>query len=516
MGVPSEIAKGIDDALRALDDPAFSALSPSISMKEAALLAKGKVRTAQETADLLANLSARGTEGALPTEVLHLARQWDAIHRMLGPGRTLLAELSAAFPPLGKIVDESARLYMEVSAGPATAYRLRRQRGEFTKLVKWFDDVSALVKLEIGEAAPLVRQAYGSSTSGDPVKAYLAALADFRKLLEHQRDVLGAMAKEGASSAVSAARRGLTVTRIATGGGGPGEPAVGYAYKALKDWARTIGKDPADLARALAARVGEALKETSAKDLVKLVSDDSLAYARALGIVANLKAKGDARWREILNAVKTKDLEALKGHLNQFRGLLPEEAADTIGALSSIGQKKALEFMADLPPDLVESMGKMSVEHLKGPFWVKGKGGLWEEFGDGATLLFDADGKTAYLLLLGESKTYIPFWLFEQLFETGDKRLGQLLTYVDGNNKLRTILLKPPPGNHRPVYVFSTPRVLDPVQAVRREKLIERMKKFWGPGEREVYKLDLPFARDQNEIFSWTLFDESVRLLESL
>jgi hypothetical protein len=125
----------------------------------------------------------------------------------------------------------------------------------------------------------------------------------------------------------------------------------------------------------------------------------------------------------------------------------------SLGALEAMGKKRALEIMPELPAEL--GVEKMSLEHAKGPFWIRQENGHWTEFGDGATLLHEQFGGGAYLVLLGESKSYLPRDLFDQLFKRSDPRFaGQLVHYVDEAGAIRSVTLTPLPGNAMPTYVF--------------------------------------------------------------
>lgn len=501
MSLPKGVAEGIERGLKALEEPAFKDLSPVKTIEEA------KQQMARGQAEVI-----------LPLEEVHLTRLWNQIHKILGPGKTLLDELVAAFPPLGNIVRSAAKVYLEANTPPLSLYRSARMRSEMGKILKWFDDVHALIKVELHEAAPLMRQAYAKPGMQDPLKSYLRALEEFRGLMERQRGTMGSLAKDAATSALARLeRRGMTITRFLTGKASRGTAAVGYAFRSLRLWADAVGRDPLLLVAELVKRMAASKKETLVAAVWHLIPRDSLVFARALGIIAHLKLKGGESWATVVNAVKTGAPESVKGHLNQFRGLLPEEASAKLGALEGLGRKKAFEVMADLPLEMSGLAGKMSLEHIKGPFYIKSGGNLVAEFGDGATLLLEPGGKSAYLLLLGESKSYLPFTLFEQLFKRSDPRFaGQRVHFVDETGELRSLILKPPPGNHSPSYVFSTPLVLEEAQAAKREAIFSRMNEIWGNGEREVHKLDLPFTREHNESFAWMLFQECVKLVESL
>ena len=114
-------------------------------------------------------------------------------------------------------------------------------------------------------------------------------------------------------------------------------------------------------------------------------------------------------------------------------------------------------------------------------------------------------------MVLGESKAYLPESIFQQLFERSDPRYaGVLMHYVDEAGKLRSINMKPLPGNTPPTYVFSLPSGMTDEQ----KRLLDDMVKQRVSTEREVLKLDLPFTREHNEAFVWMLFEQAMAVLE--
>lgn len=82
--------------------------------------------------------------------------------------------------------------------------------------------------------------------------------------------------------------------------------------------------------------------------------------------------------------------------------------------------------------------------------------------------------------------------------------------FVDDLGKLRSIMMKPLPGNIPPTYVFSLPSGM----TAQEELVLRGMVENRVSTEREVLKLDLPFTREHNEAFVWMLFEQAMAVLE--
>ena len=458
-------------------------------------------------------LLAKGTfETVVPVEAIELTRVWKTINKILGPGNSPLNVLAAAYPDIASIMGRLEKIAGFAFAAGAPPSRGARARVELNKLVREMDKVKAVVEADLDRklAAASFKGAQ-KTVAEQSIQGYKRSLVELQNSVKQQRDTVASLAKAGGAYLKRAERKKLVVTEILKKGNATGK-AIGTAFNTLRKFG-----DIVTLGDALRARMAKARVKTLVDEVWHLIDPESLLFARALGIVAAVKADAK-RWALFQKAAKDgieslgkAERDSVNGTLNQLRGLLPEEASDTLGALHAMGKKRALEVMADWPKELAKTADKMSLEHVQGPFWIKGEGKLWAEFGDGATLLHDPSGGGAYLILLGESKSYLPRKLFDQIFRRSDKRFaGQIVHYIDEAGQLRSVTLKPLPGNAPPTYVFSRPQGM----TEREIKELDKMVEDGMQGERELWKLDLPFRRDHNESFVKMLFEQAVATLD--
>lgn len=497
MGTGSVFSKEIKNVDEAVEH-AFAGLEPKLTLDEAtALTAAGR------------------REILLPTELVSLDRLWNSVSRVLGPGKTQLTALASSFPKLGKIMLDLEKVYAR-SAGSTSASVRKRAHKEIDKLMKRLEPVRQEVQAALDKRAAALR----STMRGEKrelmeasVEGCKKSLDEFGVFVKQKRDALASLTGAGLSSAARAERKRMVVTEILKKGADDAVAGVGWAFKKLAE----SGRDVVKLSEDLVKRMAKARKGTLVDEVWHLVDQDSLIYARVLGVFANQKMKGDSwsvlvkAWKKGLKSLKAEERAMVEGHLNQLRALLPEEATDTLGALEAIGKKKAHEVVADLPAELKDKAATLSVKHQKGPFWIEGETGAWKEFGDGATFLEEASEQEGYLMVLGESKAYLPESIFQQLFERSDPRYaGVLMHYVDEVGKVRSIKMKPLPGNVRPTYVFSLPSGMTAEQ----DRLLKEMVEKRVSTEREVLKLDLPFTREHNEAFVWMLFEQAMGVLQ--
>lgn len=477
-------------------ETAFAGLEPKLTIEQAT------------------ELTARGKrEIILPDEAVKLSRLWGAVDRVIGPGETLLSVLASAFPELGRIIRHLEKVYT-YSIGQANPSVLELSRRQMDKLVERFakerPEIEAVLDSRDGPVRRTLRgterELHDASVAG-----YKKSLEEFEGFLARRKAAMLASKGAGLSSTMRAQRRRMVVTEVLKKGASETIAGIGYAFRELKAFG-DVGKLGEDLYK----RMARAQKGTRVARVWRLIDPDSLVFSRALGIFANIKKNKPETWKELVAAANRKGgraSDSVQGHLNQLRGLLPEEAADTLGALEAIGKRRAWEIVSGLTPKMKEAFGELSLKHIKGPFWIRTPKGSYVEFGDGASFLADASGQTGYLIALGESKSYLPKGLFEQLFKRGDgPTSGVVMQYVDEAGELRSITMNPPLGGGAPAYVFSRPKATNPLDAER----LEQMVKERVSSEREVMMLDLPFTRAHNEAFVAMLFKECVAMLEEL
>lgn len=476
-------------------DEAFTDLKPKMTLEEAKeLMARDK------------------TGGLLPAPAVQMSRSWRAIERVLGPGKSLLTELASAFPALAKLIERRAKI--PGLAGKPSAHRLKRGRDELDAVIKEFEKVRVEIEKWIDEVATPLRLYYrpwgGEKVRQDPVRSFKNALAEFAEDLRLRRAALAALGKKIVAMSERAKRRALVITAFVNKRGGL-ELGVGHTFKSLSRFG-DVGELGERLLQKLLATEKKGWPKLFRK-LLSIVGEDSLLFVRAVAIMAHIKLNNPAKWKLFRKAAKNGEWQSVQGDLNQLRGLFPEAATDALGHREALGNKKASEILADLPPEVAKDVGKMAVEHVKGPFWIIQPNGTKVEFSDGASLLLDEVGETGSLLLLAETTTRLRYKKFKQIFARPTSALkGSIVHYVDKAGKLRSVRLKPLPGGHTPVYVFTTLGGLTPEE----EKELAKVTEFMMQSEREVYMSELPVTRADNEVFVEQVFRVCVKLLDVL
>lgn len=487
--------KNVDEAL----EQAFTGLGPKNTVEEATeMMATGR------------------REILVPSEIVSLERLWNSVHRVIGPDTSLLMDLMSAFPSLSEIMLDLETSYARAAGSTSSLVRTLAYH-EINELMERLPSARKEILVALEEQAAALRPSLQGELRQEMetlAEGYRKSLDEFDVFITQRRDAMKSLTGAGLSSSMRAQRRRMVVTEIMTKGADDAVAGVGWAFKKLAE----SGADIPKLSEDLFKRMNQARRGTLVDGVWHLVDPDSLIFARVLGVFTNQKMKGDS-WPALVKAWKSKGLTTLKaeeramieGHLNQLRGLLPEEATDKIGVLEAVGKKRAHEVVANLPDELKAKAATLSVKHQKGPFWIKGDGNAWKEFGDGATFLEEASGQEGYLMVLGESKSYLPEDIFKQLFEISDPRYAGIeMHFVDELGKLRSIKMKPLPGNIPPTYVFSLPSGMTAQEDFVLRGMVERRVST----EREVLKLDLPFTREHNEAFVWMLFEQAMAVLE--
>lgn len=516
MGAPSlkDVPKSIDRAA----ERAFTDLAAPRTIEEAVALTGG-------------------VEGRLrlPMEAVEVRRAMSLVDRLLGPGKTVLGVLAGSSPRLAGVLRDKAALLNYIAKNPG---QRERAAAAMKDLSEEFAKVRKTVERNLEEsAAARLKKARGDAREAieASVKGAKTSLEDLGKAIQREREALAAPTGAALAATAKEQRMRLAVTELAKIDGKTVKEA-GWAFAKLAEFG-----DPAKLGQELWRRMDRLVRGTDLETVWHYFDLEGPLFYRVMGIVANAKMKGGKKWENVLavakrgkealaklkkgaslakrtealkkgkTAVSSKEAEVVEGHLNQMRGLAPEEVAGKMGVLEGLGHKDMLDRAADMTPEIKKIAGELEMLHVKGPFWIELKPNQFIEFGDGATLLRHPSGEWAHLQLLGESKAGLPTSLFEQLFNRSDPKFqGKLVHYIDEFGKRRSLVLKPPLGGGTPTYVFFRPagQAKEDVEAF--QEMVEKM----SSSERTVLKVEEPLTAAQNEFMVWRMFAEAVEAVE--
>lgn len=448
---------------------------------------------------------------ATSAELSFLTRLMSRVEKMMGPGHTRLSDLAAAWPALADVIERQARVYAAATASEVgSTARLAASYG-MIGLQRQLSLVSAEIRADLKS-----QLAHAKVPSEERVRESVAALEEFESAIRLRAATLATMSKRTTEQLLDMAqlhRNRLVVTEIISRAGKT-RSEIGHSLAHLAGLPG-VG-DVSKVGEQLANAVIRAAAGSELDRLTALLSRRSPLFIRAAAMVAPAMERPTV-WRSMVakawgGVPPEGQSNAIEGYLRQLRGLLPEEMAITSGTLKALGQKRAHEVLATLPADLLGDTSRWSVVHLDGPFWIPHENGSVSEFGDGASLLIDESG-SGFLLTLAEAKSYLPWSLFEQLFSRSDPRAAAtLMHYVDDSGVVKSVTLRPLPGNATPSYLFSRPRDMTEAE----KALLARMIKAGLKDGREVYHQELPFTRDENKNFADLLLVKAVRLLEAL